>query len=420
MNGGTLEIDSPRPYSAVAMGLLKDLGVDVAALARKVEHPGFYRSIGLRRGAFFDRESFGADHLAVGAESLPMARFLARSPLSTQARLDLARIVEGAVDYLPGMSGEQKKDRLSRISYRDFLRDLARVDAAVLAYYQALTHAWWGVGADAVSALDCWGMDYPGFKGLELPPGAIQRMGPTPAGYKTTGGSARLHFPDGNATIARLLVRALVPAVMPGTSATDAVTAQADYSQLDRAGSATRVRLNSTVLNVARADGGHVDVVYVQGGERRRVQARHCVMACWNMMIPYLCPQLPPVQKAALKQQVKTPLVYTSVALRNWRAFARLGVHDIYSPGCYFSSLELNSTVDIGAYTLCTRTVGVRPEPGGTQRAAEHAVRGVRTQYPRTAGAHPGAGWLRSGQRYRRHYRESLAAWLCARIQPAV
>jgi spermidine dehydrogenase len=359
LNGGTLEIDSPRPYSAVAQGLLQELGVDVAALARKVEHRRFYAGIGLRQAAFFDRETFGADHLAVGfgfAEDSSRARtaiakLLARSPLSAQGRLDMARIVEGAVDYLPELSGEQKKDRLSRISYRDFLRDVAKVDPAVLAYYQAITHAWWGIGADAVSALDCWGMGYSGFKGLQLPPGAIRRMGPTPAGYKTTGGSFKLHFPDGNATIARLLVRALIPAVMPGTSAEDVVTAHADYSQLDRDGAGVRLRLNSTVLNAARTqDGGHVDVVYVRGGERSRVRARHCVMACWNTMIPYLCPQLPEVQKAALRQAVKTPLVYTSVALRDWRAFARLGVHGVYSPGCYFSSFDLNSIVDIGDY----------------------------------------------------------------------
>jgi spermidine dehydrogenase len=359
LNGGTLEIDSPRPYSAVAQGLLQELGVDVAALARKVEHRRFYAGIGLRQAAFFDRETFGADHLAVGfgfAEDsnrarTAIAKLLARSPLSAQGRLDLARIVEGAVDYLPELSGEQKKDRLSRISYRDFLRDVAKVDPAVLAYYQAITHAWWGIGADAVSALDCWGMGYPGFKGLQLPPGAIRRMGPTPAGYKTTGGSLKLHFPDGNASIARLLVRALIPAAMPGTSVEDVVTAHADYSQLDRDGAGVRLRLNSTVLNVARTqDSGHVDVVYVRGGERSRVRARHCVMACWNTMIPYLCPQLPEVQKAALRQAVKTPLIYTSVALRDWRAFARLGVHGVYSPGCYFSSFDLNSIVDIGDY----------------------------------------------------------------------
>jgi spermidine dehydrogenase len=143
----------------------------------------------------------------------------------------------------------------------------------------------------------------------------------------------------------------MIPAALPGSSVEDVVTAHADYGQLDRGSSPVRLRLNSTVLNVTPAPGGKgVEVVYVRGGERARVQARHCVMACWNMMIPYLCPKLPEPQKAALRQAVKTPLIYTTVALRDWRAFARLGVHGIYSPGCYFSLSDLNSVVDIGSY----------------------------------------------------------------------
>jgi spermidine dehydrogenase len=351
MNGGTLEIDSPRPYSPVAQGLLKDLGIDVKGLAAKCEHRKFYSSIGLRRAAFFDKETFGADYLAVGLGTVPMAKLLAHSPLSAQARLDMVRVVEGDTDYLPGLSAEQKKDRLSRISYHVYLKDVVKVDPAVLAYYQALTHGWWGIGVDAVSALDVWGMDWPGFKGLKLPPGAIQRMGPTPSGYETTGGSATFHFPDGNASIARLLVRSLIPAAMPGSTAEDVVTAQADYGQLDREGAAARIRLNSTVLSVKRATGGNsVDIVYVRGGVHERVQARHCVMACWNMFIPYLCPQLPQAQKAAMHELVKTPLVYTTVALRNWQAFAKLGTADVYSPGCYHTSFGLNSIVDIAGY----------------------------------------------------------------------
>jgi spermidine dehydrogenase len=351
MNGGTLEIDSPRPYSPVAQGLLKDLGIDAKKLAREYEHRKFYESIGLRRAAFFDRETFGADHLAVGLGQVPMAKLLAHSPLSAPARLDMVRVMEGEADYLPGLSVEQKKDRLSRISYHDYLKDVVKVGPAVLAYYQALTHGWWGIGVDAVSALDVWGMGWPGFKGLKLSPGAIQRMGPTPAGYETTGGSATFHFPDGNASIARLLVRSLIPSAMPGSSTEDVVTAHADYGQLDREGSSARIRLNSTVLNVKRAtDGKSVDIVYVRGGAHERVRARHCVMACWNMFIPYLCPQLPEPQKAAMHQLVKTPLVYTTVALRDWKAFAKLGIYAVYSPGCYHTSFDLNASVDIGGY----------------------------------------------------------------------
>jgi hypothetical protein len=62
------------------------------------------------------------------------------------------------------------------------------------------------------------------------------------------------------------------------------------------------------------------------GGKVYSVRARSCVLACYNMMIPYLCPELPEKQKEALQYLVKTPLVYSSVALTNWMAFRALGV----------------------------------------------------------------------------------------------
>jgi spermidine dehydrogenase len=354
LNGGTLEIDSPRPYSAVAGGLLRELGIDVAALRRRIEQREFYERLGLRAGAFFDAETFGADKLVVGVGKSPMRVLLQNAPLSQRAQEDLVRIHEGAVDVYPGVPAREKKLRLSRISYRDYLRELLHADEAALAYCQALTHEWWAVGIDAVSALDCWGLDNPGFRGLKLPRGSIPQMGNTPAGYQDTGGSQRLHFPDGNATIARLLVRRLIPSAAAGTTAEDVVTAHINYGSLDRPASAVRLRLNSTVVRVKHLGDAPaartVEITYLRDGRACTVRAGGCVLACWNMMIPYLCTELPAAQRTALHSLVKAPLVYTSVALRNWQAFTRLGVFQVYAPGSYHTTLRLNPKVDCGAY----------------------------------------------------------------------
>jgi spermidine dehydrogenase len=80
------------------------------------------------------------------------------------------------------------------------------------------------------------------------------------------------------------------------------------------------------------------------------VHAANCVLAGYNMMIPYLCPELPEAQKAALHELVKTPLVYTSVALRNWQAFHKLGIQGVSAPGGYFTGMRLNWPVDVGSY----------------------------------------------------------------------
>jgi spermidine dehydrogenase len=354
MNGGTLEIDSPRPYGSVATGLLRTLGIDVAKLAQTTQHPKFYEQLGMRAGVFFDQETFGADRLIVGAGETPYWQLLEAAPLSARAREQIAQIQQQHIDYLPGVSSDAKKDRLSRISYEAFLRDLVQAEPGVLRYYHARTQGEWGVGTDAVSALDCWGFGLPGFQGMQLSKGSVRRMGYTPAGYEDTGGSLRLHFPDGNATIARLLVRDLLPRALPGTGVENVVTARVDYSQLDRKRMPVRLRLNSTAIRVKHLGNpqtaAQVEVTYLRDGRAFTARSRGVVLACYNMMIPYLCPELPASQQAALHSLVKTPLVYTTVALRDWQAFDRLKVHSVYAPGSYHTNFRLNPHVEIGAY----------------------------------------------------------------------
>ncbi|MEJ0065073.1 MAG: NAD(P)-binding protein [Caulobacteraceae bacterium] len=361
LNGGTLEIDSPRPYSAVADGLLKALGIDPPALSEACDQDELYPSLGMARGVFFDKETFGADRMAAGAPgrkdggtAAEWAAFVARTPLSPAGQEDVVRINTGTVDYMPGLTSAQKKDALSRMSYRDYLAKVVNVGPEALALYQSATQGEWGVGIDAVSALDCWGFGLTGFQGLKLDPGSAPRMGYTPAGY-ADGGSYTFHFPDGNATIARLLVRDLIPAAVPGADCRDVVGAKVDYARLDRPDNSVRIRLSSIVVRARNlgdpAASGGVEVAYVRGDKVFTVRASDCVLASWNMMIPYLCPELPQAQKAALRSLVKTPLVYTSVALRNWTAFHKLGVAGFQAPGGYHTYAVLNPAVDIGAVT---------------------------------------------------------------------
>ncbi len=366
LNGGTLMIDSPRPYSAVAAGLLTALGIDPVALTRASMRPGIYAGLG--QGVAFDRAMFGVDRLVAGAPSKlddetgtagpsdardRWQAFLAQAPVDDRTRADVLQIEVGTTDWLPGLDDAAKKDLLSRISYRDFLLRHVGVAPATLALYQKRTHGEWATGIDAITALDCWGFGLPGFQGMKLVPKGHPRMSFTPRGY-IEGGSDTFHFPDGNATIARLLVRGLVPGTLPGRTAEDSVTAPCNYTALDRPANEVRIRLSAIVL-AARHRGDPamregVDVTYVRDGTHRIVRGRQVILACWNAMIPYLVPELPERQKAALHSLVKAPLVYTSVALTNWQPFKKLGVRSITAPGGYFSSMALNAPVDIGNY----------------------------------------------------------------------
>jgi len=363
-NGGTYAIESPVPYSAVARGLLTELGIAPVALAKDCDRPDFYRGLGA--AVFFDKETFGEDRLVAGlpaddaavggaASAQAWAAFLKRAPLSEAVKRDIARFQGASVDYLPGLTSDEKKERLSRLSYRDYLLNVARVEAGVVPFYQTRTHDLFGVGIDGVSALDCWGLDFPGFAGLNLAPGPYPRMGFTPKGWAIPNAPPyTFHFPDGNASIARLLVRALLPHALPGTTVEDVVTARADYGRLDQAGSPVRIRLSSTVVHVRhRGDPStarEVDVFYERADRRYAVRAAGVVMAGWNMMLPYVVPELPPEQKTALRYGKKVPLVYTVVALRNWQAFRRLGVARIDTPGMFHVNVRLDDPVDIGTY----------------------------------------------------------------------
>jgi spermidine dehydrogenase len=392
-NGGTWAIESPTPYSKVARGLMDELGIHPAELAEKCYARETYKGLG--QGVFFDKETFGADKLVTGAPSEfgnsdpeKVEKFIANMPLREEVRRDILRLETTDQDFYPGLSSAEKKDRLSRISYAKFLLEVVKVDPRVVPLYQKRTHGLFGVGVDAVSALDCWVLFLPGFGGLKLEPGPHPRMGYTPRGYASPKEPYSFHFPDGNASIARMLVRKLIPASIPGSNAEDIVTAKADYSQLDRSASSVRIRLSSIVVS-ARHSGDasgakEVDVAYLRNGKLFTTRGKCVVMACWNMMIPYLCPEFPEKQKEALHYGVKIPLVYTAVAIRNWKSFQNLGVSRISTPGMYHHEVNLDLAVNIGDYRspktpeepILVRMERMPCVPGLSERDQHRAGRG--------------------------------------------
>ena len=390
LNGGTLEIESPSRYNEWARQLLRDIGVDLGRYVRGNEaNEHLYDNLGLRNGHFFDKETFGVDRLVAappGASSAsPAGRFTSEHvrnmPISEQAKRDLVRLGDPRQpDYMPGLSSAQKKDRLARISYQEYLLNVAKIDKQAYWFHMAAGRGLFCVGADALPALFAWQMGEAGFDGLKLEPSPEGLLANLPGEQhgRQVPGDESIHFPDGNATVARLLVRWLIPEALPGSRQEDLGAGRVNYSLLDRTANPARIRLNSTVVDV-RHDGDmgsatEVAVTYSRGGRLYALRGRSCIMACWNMFIPYLVPELPKAQKEALSYNVKGPIVYTNVFLRNWRAFEKLSIRSVECPTMYHDSVELAEAADLGDLHHA-RAPGIRLRCVWSARRAVRAVR---------------------------------------------
>jgi spermidine dehydrogenase len=356
--GGTESLQSPKTFfSKTVNRMLHSLGVDLRRFDTAFDRD-LYRSLGLTPGVYFDRETFGVDKLVAGtpvvtggdsfardAELPPIASVVGEFPMSADARARLIEFFAHPKDYLAGKSKDEKIAYLKKISYRDYLRKDAGLGDEAVRFFNASPFGLMAMGTDILPALDAMGSRYAGFAGLGLSDIGDPEVAAFAEPYI-------YHFPDGNASVARLLTRSLIPAVAPGHTMEDVVLADFDYTKLDVDGAPIRLRLNSTAVAVAnaRGKGGAVDIGYMRAGALRRIQARQCVLACYNMIIPHIMPELPETQKQALALSVKMPLVYVNVAVRNWRPFVKLGVDDIYSPYAYFSNVKLDYPVALGGY----------------------------------------------------------------------
>jgi spermidine dehydrogenase len=246
--GGTQSIDGPaHKWDGVAKGLLKDLGIDVKRFDAAFDR-NFYSRWNLRQSVFFKKEVFGVDRLVrrpFGTwkdwdedprDSDSLRAYVEQFPLEPHARQQLFDMFWSDRDVLAGMTAKQRLDVLEHTSYRDFLKQYWHADEAVLKVLQTRTHELWAVGIDAVPASET--LSLPGLKAQRA---ALGEKPEEPYIY---------HFPDGNASIARMLVRKLIPSIAPGTTMEDIVLARFDYAQIDRPEHPVRIRLNSTAVDV--------------------------------------------------------------------------------------------------------------------------------------------------------------------------
>jgi spermidine dehydrogenase len=365
--GGSESMVAPATKYTGELGrILKKLGIVPKRFEQEsVFHRQLYPRLGLTKSVFFGRENFGRDKLVTGDPLLlgfdefapdnpgarPVVDFLADCPLSDETRAGLLELFDGRRDYLEPMTAEAKVERLKKISYRTFLTDICKLPIEAANFFQGRSTDNWGFGIDAVSAIDIMGDGYPGAKALKIEERA--------AGPEETKVAYVHHFPDGNASLARALVRAMIegvaPRISPGLAMESLVTAPFDYARLDQPGQRIGIRLESTAVHVRNdATGKAVDVGYVKDGTLRRVSARTVVVATYAATMAHICPEIGKDRAELMRSNVKAPLVYTKVAIRNWESFVRLGTHKISAPMSFHGTVKLDYPVSLGRYKFET------------------------------------------------------------------
>ena len=357
-SGGTSYMVTPGSWTPELQSLLQEISVDARRFETDFHDADFHKKHGLSAGIFFDAAGYGVNSLQPNALSLlrganPPSRerveqAVASYPISDRAKAKLVELATAKREVYPGLTLEEKRKRLKQTSYEEYLRsEFAMPDEVLDLIRNSMTA--FGLPADALSAFQASFYQPMGLRAIEPEVwGADNYLG---GGLEDDPDRGIHHFPDGSSSLARLMVRSLVPGSAPGKTMEDIVTARFAYDRLDLDENRVRIRLESTAIDVRHAEGGKsVDVTYIKDGTAYRVRGKHAVVACWGNVIPHICPELGDVQKEALHYPEKWPFVVTNVAVRDWKAIAQSGHHSAYAPNGFFSRAGTDRPVSVGAY----------------------------------------------------------------------
>jgi len=329
--GGSVNLESPGDYSEVAKGLLDDLGIDLDAMKTNIDE---FAILSSDTGNVLALPGPDGHVTVVGKWTEFMLGIgdyksaVRALPLPGSEQDKLIEFLSGDRDYLDDLSLSEKQGYVESVSYAEFLTERVGLSEKTIPMFYPVPKLMGGPAASRYSVIEAFYLGCPGIQGMSwLGELAEQLIAGITAGYQS------LYFPDGNASVARLLVHKLIPAVAPGAKGfSDIAASRFDYGALDRADHAVLLRLNSTVVGVRETGNNRVTVDYVRDGNAISVTGDHCVLACYNGAIPHLCPELPKDQKEALRYGVKVPLVLTNVVLRNGHAYSKLGADPVTCP----------------------------------------------------------------------------------------
>lgn len=342
--GGSESLDSPQStFSDDAHQVLKDLGVDYTKFEHYFDQDLYTKKWGLSEGVFFNQQSFGENKVVQGQPSSDAENVVAiirQFPMDSSSQTALIQLYTESRNWWEKHTLAQREQWADEISYYDFLKNTVKLPEKALLFLKNLSSEYWGHAINALSVRDALGEGYPGVQhlGLDEP----EHHEEEPYIY---------HFPDGNASIARLLVRKLIPSVTTGNTMEDIVTAVFDYHQLDLAENRVKIRLNTTALHLKNDAQGVAAALLTYGSQTlHRIQAKKCIFAGHSALAPRIIPEMNQAQQQAALSNVKVPMLYAKIAMKNAHAFKKLGVYTLYAPDAPYCLVMLDYPVSMGDY----------------------------------------------------------------------
>jgi spermidine dehydrogenase len=349
--GGSQSLVDPYDGSEVVLNLFSDIGIDLERFKTAYD-VDFFRRNNLGAVTYFNKEVFGEDKVVkhpycnypnyvegLRGAKLSNQEAARQAPLSARGKEQLLRVLNGGLHEI-NVRPEELDDYIYSHSYFDYLKDTLGVDdPGVLRMARHSGLDWASSGTDLMtigSAKACGALGF------------------APVAVYDEDHPYIHHFPDGNAGVARALVKKMIPGVGKGDTAEELVLSKFDYAELDKPSNSVRIRLNSTAVNVRHGgdpkSSSEVLVNYINDNKSYRVTGKGAVMACYNMMIPHIVPDLPEEQAAALRLQTNSPMAYTSVGLKNWRAIQEIEMGLAMSPGNMHQAVLMDFPVSMGGY----------------------------------------------------------------------
>jgi spermidine dehydrogenase len=247
----------------------------------------------------------------------PVRKKLQGAPISDAARTEWLRWLTGTtVSAKPFEPPQTEGDPVSR--YLDsitleqhYMERFGLSEETVRTFLSPVEGGGSGLGPDALSAYSDYA--YTMLHPIADESGAMDQM-----------------FPGGNTTIARLMVKALIPDAIAGSNTVEAVSQNAvNFAALDRPDNGARVRLNSTVISVHHqgdpARASTLSILY-EDGKLYRLKAHSAVMAGGSWTTKHVVTDLPAPQRQAYSQFYRSPCLMANVAVRHWRFLYKMGM----------------------------------------------------------------------------------------------